>query len=197
MNSRVKPLYYTKGSVFWGSYPSPPEIAYVKSLVVERGARPTTLQEYLPNCYNLEELTVLDRGVLSQDTLPLIESLLQSPLRRTSWSSLHTLKASLRVLFQGHFIQDEGGNTHIDFTHPVIKNLRRLGLLYDKEWSNPSSWVDGNNFGCLSSLRYLRFDEAVCFEVIINILRECNSLELVVFEVNTGGWYERLPRTKK
>ncbi|KAF8650064.1 hypothetical protein AX16_005428 [Volvariella volvacea WC 439] len=197
---RVEPLYYTHGIIRWNNedpYPPLSKAPHVKSLTVLTGTITASLHNYLPHCHSLEELTLWEHtNAVTPETVPILESLFKSPLRRSPWTGFHTLTASLRALFRHHLIQDKNGNMHIDFTNPIIKGLRHLRLLRDTEWIKPSSWVEGNSFGCLAFLRYVQFDEIVCAEVVVNILRECENLELIVFGVTRSGWQDVLPRTR-
>ncbi|KAF8647505.1 hypothetical protein AX16_006661 [Volvariella volvacea WC 439] len=165
-------------------FPSGPQTLYVRNLLVVRTFNKVESEpewgDFLPQCHNLQDLAIWTDIV--PDTLSLLTSTIQSPLRTVRPCGLLRLSVSLANLFPGGLA---------DFNHEIFKSITHLEVL---EFSRESGgqWIEGNNYGCLTSLQYLSafsFDSDMPYpkEILTRCLEECKALRVLILPFYAGG----------
>ncbi|KAF8649078.1 hypothetical protein AX16_006025 [Volvariella volvacea WC 439] len=163
-------------------FPSGPQTAFVRNLVIAdwdagfTSELEPTWRDLLPQCYNLQHFAIWAHHYAPY-VLPVLTMVLHSPLCTVSSHGLLRLSAPLKELFP---------HGSMNFHHEIFKYLTHLEVL---EFSSETGgqWLEGNNYGCLPSLRYLfafSFDWDFPFpsEVLLKCLTECKTLEMLILQ---------------
>ncbi|KAF8658199.1 hypothetical protein AX16_002120 [Volvariella volvacea WC 439] len=173
-------------------FPAGSQTLYVRSFLVSsdfdhvKESEPGW-EDLLAQCYNIQDLAIWN--TMSIDALSLLTSIFRSPLRTVAPCGLLRLSITLRELFP------EG---RVDFRHEIFKHLTHLEVLRDTDddidelpprvdWGK---WVEGNNYGCISNLRYLwiwvpyPWSDSVDF--IRELLKGCKVLEVLILAADAG-----------
>ncbi|KAF8643578.1 hypothetical protein AX16_008966 [Volvariella volvacea WC 439] len=165
---------------------------FVKHLWIEviPNSDPTRAYDYISQCPNIQNLAMWSA---TPKAFSVITSAIFSPLRDPSSPPLTQLRIELKKFFAGF----ADSNGEIDFRHPILANVVTLEIVED--WSSPSDWKVGNNFGCMKKLRHLSFICEVCVEVVQNLLKYCENLEILA--IWSGGdpdwWNKQLLKTQR
>ncbi|KAF8642963.1 hypothetical protein AX16_009293 [Volvariella volvacea WC 439] len=169
-------------------FPSGPQTSYVRNFLVYshmlNESEPYWV-DLLPECHNIENFGMwcISSRVKTKNIISLLTSAIQSPLRTVPSCGLLRLSASLVDLFP---------DGSVEFNHLVFKDLTHLELL-DFPSESDGKWVEGNNLGCLSQLRYLAvasFDFSYAFpiDILRKCLEECKSLEVLRYPDKTEDY---------